>query len=75
MYIGSDAYGDQRTILGVFLDHYLPAVETESLPGPRAYQLDRLSSQLPLGIFFLSLPPCAQFIKLGFFIGEDDLTL
>lgn len=43
--------------------------ETEPLPGPRAYQLDGLSSIL------LSLSPSAQFINLGFFMGEDDLTL
>lgn len=66
VYIGSDAYGDQRTILGVFLDHYLLAFETESLPGPRAYQLDRLSSQLPLRIFFCLCLPVPSLSSLPF---------
>lgn len=50
------------------------AFETKSLPGPRAYQLNRLANQLPLGIL-LSLPPSAQFIKLGFFMASEDLIL
>lgn len=49
--------------------------ETESLPGSRAYQLDRLANQLPLGIL-LFLPSSAHFtIKLGFFVGAEGLML